>query len=284
MKKQLLATALGAMLAAPTQAASGQQEDSLRDLNEKAPGDMPSPKVAEEIAAMRAQLQQAQGAAVHDAGGLRGDALKELGGDIVQAEKPAAGLLRLQGAAEVTPSGETFECNINGMTLVQKEALVSFLDGTVPGTEVVYRDMVAALAKPGADILAVLTPEACHLWHMASCVPSEAGELFDAVKKHIIYGTPLDRANVVEEMGDLEFYLEGMRQGLGITRDECLKQNTEKLLTSEKARYKLGKYSDTQAVARADKGADAPAPVAGADRAVPSSRTFIGSGNEDLAQ
>lgn len=116
-----------------------------------------------------------------------------------------------------------------------------------------FQDMVAALAKPGADIIATLTPEKAHSLHMVVGISGEAGELLDAVKKSVIYNKELDRENVVEELGDLEFYLEGLRAGLGITREETLEANISKLLTSEKARYKLGQYSDQAAQTRADK-------------------------------
>lgn len=116
-----------------------------------------------------------------------------------------------------------------------------------------HHEMVAALAKPGEDILATLTPEKCHLWHMATGVSGEAGELLDAVKKQVAYNKEIDRENVIEELGDLEFYMEGLRQGLNITREETLAHNINKLATGEKARYKLLAYSDAQAQARADK-------------------------------
>ena len=119
--------------------------------------------------------------------------------------------------------------------------------------EVKYEDMVTALVKPGADILASLTPSKCNLLHMSVGVSGEAGELIDAVKKCVMYNKPLDRVNVIEELGDLEFYLEGIRQELGITREETLTGNISKLLTSEKARYKLGTFTDAQAQARSDK-------------------------------
>lgn len=116
-----------------------------------------------------------------------------------------------------------------------------------------FQDMVAALAKPGADIIATLTPEKAHSLHMAVGISGEAGELLDAVKKSVIYNKELDRENVIEELGDLEFYLEGLRAGLGITRQETIEANIAKLLTSDKARYKLGQYSDQAAQDRADK-------------------------------
>ena len=110
-------------------------------------------------------------------------------------------------------------------------------------------ELVAALAKPGADIVAILTAEDAHLLHMAVGIAGEAGELLDAVKKAAIYRKPIDRANVVEELGDLEFYMEGLRQGLGITRQEVLDHNIAKL----SKRYSSGSYSDKHAQERADK-------------------------------
>lgn len=114
---------------------------------------------------------------------------------------------------------------------------------------ITHPELVAALVKPGQDIIDSLTPEKAHLWHMASCVPSEAGELFDAIKKHVIYNKPLDRENVVEEIGDIAFYLEGIMSTLGITREEALAANIAKL----GKRYVGLTYSDKSAQDRADK-------------------------------
>lgn len=112
-----------------------------------------------------------------------------------------------------------------------------------------YSKMVKALAKPGSDIIISLTPEKIHNLHMAVGVSGEAGELLDAIKKESIYNKELDRENVIEELGDLEFYMEGLRQGLGITREETLEHNKNKL----SKRYKSLTYSDQQAQERADK-------------------------------
>lgn len=116
-----------------------------------------------------------------------------------------------------------------------------------------YTDMVRDLAKPGDAILATLTPEMAHVLHMAIGISGEAGELLDAIKKAAIYCKPIDRENVIEELGDLEFYMEGLRQGFNITREEVLEANIYKLAMSPKARYKGGKYSDAAAQNRADK-------------------------------
>jgi len=115
-----------------------------------------------------------------------------------------------------------------------------------------HADLVKALAKPGAEVAASLTPENAHLLHMAVGISGEAGELLDAVKKAAIYVKPIDRDNVVEELGDLEFYMEGLRQGVGISREETLNANIAKL----SKRYASGKYSNQQAQERADKAAE----------------------------
>jgi len=69
-----------------------------------------------------------------------------------------------------------------------------------------YSDMVRSLAKDGNHILATLTAEKIYLFHMASALNGEASELLEGW----ITG---DLDNVGEELGDLEFYAEGTRQG-----------------------------------------------------------------------
>jgi NTP pyrophosphatase (non-canonical NTP hydrolase) len=109
--------------------------------------------------------------------------------------------------------------------------------------------MVRILVKPGAKIIETLTPDGAHMVHMVMGISGEAGELLDAVKKATIYKKSLDIENVVEELGDLEFYMEGLRQVLNITREQCLTGNIEKL----SKRYADFKYTDQRAIDRADK-------------------------------
>ena len=115
--------------------------------------------------------------------------------------------------------------------------------------EEAHRAMVSALVKSGNTIADEVDGSDMHLIHMMMGVAGETGELLDAIKKHVIYRKPLDRANVIEELGDIEFYLEGLRQGLDISRDVVLYSNREKL--SE--RYPNYEYSDDAAKNRADK-------------------------------
>ena len=111
-----------------------------------------------------------------------------------------------------------------------------------------YAEFVASRCKPGTDILAYTTPTEIELLHMAVGVSGEAGELLDAVKKHVIYGKPLDITNVVEELGDLEFYMQGLRNILGVSRQEIVDLNKAKL----SVRYQNG-YTDNEASLRRDK-------------------------------
>lgn len=112
-----------------------------------------------------------------------------------------------------------------------------------------FSDMVSKLVKSGKDIIEELTPARMHILHMAVGVSGEAGELLDAIKKVAIYDKNPDRENIVEELGDLEFYMEGLRQAFSITREETITYNKKKLA----ARYKGYSYSNQAAQARADK-------------------------------
>ena len=112
-----------------------------------------------------------------------------------------------------------------------------------------HSDMVRALVKSPYDIMYSLTAEKTDLIHAVLGISGEAGELLDAVKKFAIYNKPLDRENVVEELGDLEFYMAQLRQRLSISRGETLAANMEKL----SVRYQGLRYSDQAAQDRADK-------------------------------
>lgn len=129
------------------------------------------------------------------------------------------------------------------------EAARAALTPATKGERMTHEELVEKLAKPGEYIADELEPWEAHFWHMATGVCTEAGELLDAAKKVVIYRKPIDRANVVEELGDIEFYLEGVRQGLNISRKECLDHNIEKL----RKRYHGGKFNEAHAQERADK-------------------------------
>jgi len=116
-----------------------------------------------------------------------------------------------------------------------------------------YSKMVAILRKPGKEVLEELTVEQADAIHMTLGIAGESGEVCDAVKKWTIQQRPIDMENVVEELGDLEFYLDGLRTTLGITREQTLVHNLNKLLVGKTPRYPKGTYSNEQAQLRADK-------------------------------
>ncbi len=110
-----------------------------------------------------------------------------------------------------------------------------------------HAEMVTRLMKPKADLQ--FTPEQADMIHAILGISGECGELLDAVKKHVIYGKPLDMANIIEELGDAEFYLQHLRTILGITREQCIDANMIKLAV----RYPGYNYTDSKAKERADK-------------------------------
>ena len=112
-----------------------------------------------------------------------------------------------------------------------------------------FKQLAVDLSKPGDEIAALITAQEAHLWHMATGVSGEAGELLDAVKKAVVYKKPLDRENVVEELGDLRFYMAGLMSALSISEQELLYATNKKL----GKRYASGSYSNEQAQERADK-------------------------------
>ena len=122
-------------------------------------------------------------------------------------------------------------------------------ENKLPNWKPKYHDMVKGLCKPGQVLIDQLTPQKAHVQHMAIGISGEAGELLDAVKKYTVYNKTVDLVNIVEELGDIEFYLEGLRQGFGVTREETLLANIAKL----GKRYEGLIYSDAAAQARADK-------------------------------
>lgn len=69
-----------------------------------------------------------------------------------------------------------------------------------------HKDMVSKLAKPGVEIVKSMTSDEAHIIHMAIGVAGEAFELLEAAMND-------DRDNVREELGDIEFYFEGLCQG-----------------------------------------------------------------------
>tara|TARA_Y100000991_G_scaffold214840_1_gene203559 strand:+ start:1164 stop:1544 length:381 start_codon:yes stop_codon:yes gene_type:complete len=67
--------------------------------------------------------------------------------------------------------------------------------------------------------------------HAGMGVSTEAGELLDALKKHIYYGKKLDEVNIFEEVGDIFWYLAILADELGFSFEKAMDRNIEKLKT-----------------------------------------------------
>ncbi len=64
----------------------------------------------------------------------------------------------------------------------------------------------------------------------------EAGECIEIVKKHLYQGHELDRECLIEELGDVAWYLAVCCEGIGVSLEEVMEKNIDKL----KARYPEG--------------------------------------------
>lgn len=69
--------------------------------------------------------------------------------------------------------------------------------------------------------------------HAQLGIETESGEISDAIKKYLIYGKPLDNINLIEECGDLLWYLSLMLEALSSSFEEAMEKNIAKL----KVRY-----------------------------------------------
>lgn len=75
----------------------------------------------------------------------------------------------------------------------------------------------------------------------------ESGEACDIMKKHLFHGHELDREAIIKELGDVAWYLAEASEALGISLDEILEKNIEKL----KKRYPEG-FSSEKSINRTE--------------------------------
>lgn len=74
-----------------------------------------------------------------------------------------------------------------------------------------------------------LGDENLRLLHAGIGLATEAGEFLDALKKHIYYGKELDKVNLMEECGDLLWYMSVALDSLGYDYKDVMNRNIEKL-------------------------------------------------------
>ena len=84
--------------------------------------------------------------------------------------------------------------------------------------------------------------------NMCMGLAGETGETIDIFKKHIYQGKVLDINDVIEEIGDILWYIANLCNVNKITMKECMESNVEKL----RKRYPNG-FSIKDALERVDK-------------------------------
>lgn len=85
--------------------------------------------------------------------------------------------------------------------------------------------------------------------HARGGVCEEAGELSTAIKRHVVYNKPADIPNIIEELGDLRFFMQAVMGLYGISEQQILQHNACKL----EERYEQLMFTEEAARARKDK-------------------------------
>ena len=78
-------------------------------------------------------------------------------------------------------------------------------------------------------------------------VCGESGEVIDILKKHLSQGHELNRDKMIEELGDVAWYMAETAYALGVDLDTVLRKNLDKL----KRRYPEG-FSVTDSINRSE--------------------------------
>lgn len=84
----------------------------------------------------------------------------------------------------------------------------------------------------------IVGPYMTDLLHATLGISTEAGEFTDAVKKYLYYGKEIDRTNLIEELGDLTWYIGLAIGALGTSWGEVFRANIEKLAARYPQRFK----------------------------------------------
>lgn len=127
-------------------------------------------------------------------------------------------------------------------TSVDSQNKYQGIDSKYYSIKVSYKDFVETLIKKYPE-----NPNLA-LAHSALGIGGESGELIDAIKRVAIYEKELDRENIIEELGDLNFFMTDIQNKFSISDEEIIEHNVKKL----EKRYPKG-YSDSAAQERADK-------------------------------
>lgn len=162
-------------------------------------------------------------------------------------------------AQDLAKPGEDIKASMTSSRLSTLMAAMGVIIGMTDQLDLIKKVCVYNKDLPGVAMVEgpfepeLLTAGQYHQIHMTVGIVGEAGELADAICNSAAQGTELDRENVLEELGDLLFYIQGLANGMGFSLEEIMLANKVKLLGK---RYANG-YSDAAAQARADKPEEA---------------------------
>ena len=145
-----------------------------------------------------------------------------------------------EGSGEKPTAASTVKTHYHG-TLIDGTVFDSSVDRGEPskfmvGSVIKGWQEALQLMKAQGDAIGVRVPE---LITAAEGIAAEGGEFIEIVKKMQWQGKPLDEANVLhlkKELGDLMFYVMVACTALGVTGDEIVEMNKDKL----EGRYKEG--------------------------------------------
>ncbi len=116
-----------------------------------------------------------------------------------------------------------------------------------------HSEMVQQLKSADYEKIAerLSDPKMIDITHAILGIGTEGvGEIADAFKRHIFYGTELDTVNLKEELGDCMWYIQLLAVAIGCDLDEIMQTNIDKL------RKRYGdKFTEEAAVDR-DLGAE----------------------------
>ena len=68
-----------------------------------------------------------------------------------------------------------------------------------------------------------------HILNGVMGLNGEAGECIDIVKKHLFQGHPLDTDKLVDELGDVLWYVAITADGIGVQLEDIMQHNIDKL-------------------------------------------------------
>ncbi len=96
-----------------------------------------------------------------------------------------------------------------------------------------YQEFVASCGQPSADQLAEQPEEILKGWWAATQMTCEAGEVLELFEKAARKGKDIDHEKVLDECGDTLWGLTCVLNTLGLSLDDCIAHNINKLVARQ---------------------------------------------------